>query len=261
MAGIHKVDISWDRRPGGTVARVVYDNARKLNAVNPPALLDLTEAFLGLAREDDLRCVVFSGAGGRAFIGGADINHMTTMKHPEDGRRFLTQIHKLCQAIRDVPVPVICKAEGYTLGAGLEVAVSCDIRIAADTAWFGMPEVKVGLPSVVEAALLPRLIGWGRTSWLLLTAENIDAATADRWGLVEQVVPAAELDAAVERCVTSIVEATPKALRAQKRLMRRWERLSIDEGIQAGIDAMAESVADAEHLERMTAFVNRKRKG
>ena len=192
MAGVHKVDISWDRRPGGTVAHVVYDNARKLNAVNPPALLDLTEAFLGLAREDDLRCVVFSGAGGKAFIGGADINHMTTMKHPEDGRRFLTQIHKLCQAIRDMPVPVICKAEGYTLGAGLEVAVSCDIRIAADTAWFGMPEVKVGLPSVVEAALLPRLIGWGRTSWLLLTAQNIDAATAERWGLVEQVVPAAE---------------------------------------------------------------------
>jgi enoyl-CoA hydratase len=260
MAGVHKVDISWDRRPAGVVANVVFDNARRLNVLNPPALLDLTEAFLGLAREDDLRCVVFSGAGGRAFIGGADINHMTTMKHPEDGRRFLTMIHKLCQAIRDVPVPVICKAEGYTLGAGLEVAVSCDIRIAADTAMFGMPEVKVGVPSVVEAALLPRLIGWGRTSWMLLTAENIDANTADRWGLVEQVVPAAELDAAVERCVSSIVEATPKAMRAQKRLMRRWERLSIDEGIQAGIDAMAQSVADGEHLERMTAFVNRKRK-
>jgi enoyl-CoA hydratase len=260
MAGVHKVDISWDRRPSGVVANVVFDNARRLNVLNPPALLDLTEAFLGLAREDDLRCVVFSGAGGRAFIGGADINHMTTMKHPEDGRRFLTMIHKLCQSIRDVPVPVICKAEGYTLGAGLEVAVSCDIRIAADNAFFGMPEVKVGVPSVVEAALLPRLIGWGRTSWMLLTAENIDAATADRWGLVEQVVPAAQLDAAVERCVASIVEATPKAMRAQKRLMRRWERLSIDEGIQAGIDAMAQSVADGEHLERMTAFVNRKRK-
>jgi enoyl-CoA hydratase len=260
MAGVHKVDISWDRRPSGVVANVVFDNARRLNVLNPPALLDLTEAFLGLAREDDLRCVVFSGAGGRAFIGGADINHMTTMKHPEDGRRFLTMIHKLCQAIRDVPVPVICKAEGYTLGAGLEVAVSCDIRIAADNAFFGMPEVKVGVPSVVEAALLPRLIGWGRTSWMLLTAESIDAATAERWGLVEQVVPAAQLDAAVEHCVASIVEATPKAMRAQKRLMRRWERLSIDEGIQAGIDAMAQSVADGEHLERMTAFVNRKRK-
>ncbi len=256
---VHKVDISWERRASGNVAHVVYDNARKLNSLTPPALLDLTEAFLALAREDDLRCVVFSGAGGKAFIGGADINHMTTMRHPEDGRRFLTQIHKLCQSIRDCPVPVICKMEGYTLGAGLEVAVACDIRIAADNAQFGMPEVKVGLPSVVEAALLPRLIGWGRTSWMLLTAQNIDAPTADRWGLVEQVVPAAELGDAVARCVDHIVESTPKAVRAQKRLMRRWERLSIDESIQAGIDAMAQSVADAEHLERMEAFVNRKK--
>jgi enoyl-CoA hydratase/carnithine racemase len=95
---------------------------------------------------------------------------------------------------------------------------------------------------------------------MLLTAENIDAATADRWGLVEEVVPAAMLDAAVDRCVASIVESAPKAVRAQKRLMRRWERLSIDEAVQAGIDAMAQSVADGEHLERMTAFVNRKRK-
>ena len=258
---VHKIDISRDRHASGTVARVVFDNARRLNVLNPPALLDLTEAFLGLSREDDLRCVVFSGAGGRAFIGGADIKHMTTMRHPEDGRRFLTMIHKLCQSIRDCPVPVICKAEGYTLGAGLEVAVACDMRIAADNARFGMPEVKVGVPSVVEAALLPRLIGWGRTSRMLLTAENIDAATAERWGLVEEVVPAAKLDEAVDRCVASIVESAPKAVRAQKRLMRRWERLSLDEAVQAGIDAMAESVADGEHLPLMTAFVDRKKKG
>jgi len=192
-SGAHKVDITWDRRPAGVVAHLVFDNARRLNVLNPPALLDLTEAFVSLAREDDLRVIVFSGAGGRAFIGGADINHMTTMKHPEDGRRFLTMIHKLCQAIRDVPVPVICKAEA--------------------------------------------------------------------WGLVEEVVPVIELDQAMERCVQAIVDAAPLAVRAQKRLMRRWERLSIDEGIQAGIDAMAESVADGEHLERMTAFVNRKKKG
>ena len=86
-------------------------------------------------------------------------------------------------------MPVICRLEGYTLGAGLEVAAACDMRIAADNAIFGMPEVKVGVPSVVEAALLPRLIGWGRTSRLLLTAETIDAAKAEAWGLVEEVVP------------------------------------------------------------------------
>ena len=212
----HKVDISWDRRPAGVVVHVVFDNARRLNVLNPPALLDLTEAFVSLAREDDVRVVVFSGAGGKAFIGGADINHMVTMKSSEDGRAFITLIHKLCQAIRDCPVPVICRAEGYTLGAGLEVAAACDMRIAADN--------------------------------------------AEAWGLVEEVVPAARLDEAVERCVNAIVEATPLSVRAQKRLMRRWERLSLDEAVQAGIDALAQSVADGEHIERMGAFINRKRK-
>jgi enoyl-CoA hydratase len=258
-AGAHKVDISWDRRPAGVVAHLVFDNARRLNVLNPPALLDLTEAFQSLAREDDLRVIVFSGAGGRAFIGGADIDHMVGMKTSEDGRAFITLIHKLCQSIRDCPVPVICRLEGYTLGAGLEVAAACDLRIAADNAHFGMPEVKVGIPSVVEAALLPRLIGWGRTSRLLLTAETIDAAKAEAWGLVEEVVPLAKLDEAVERCVGAIVEATPLAVRAQKRLMRRWERLSLDEAVQAGIDALAQSVSDGEHIERMGAFINRKR--
>ncbi|MFI4998517.1 MAG: enoyl-CoA hydratase [Reyranellales bacterium] len=258
-AAAHKVDIVWERRPAGVVVHVVFDNARRLNVLNPPALTDLTEAFQSLSREDDVRVVVFSGAGGKAFIGGADINHMATMRHAEDGRAFITRIHKLCQAIRDCPVPVICRMEGFTLGAGLEVAAACDMRIAADSAHFGMPEVKVGIPSVVEAALLPRLIGWGRTSRMLLTAETIDAAKAEAWGFVEEVVPVAKLDEAIGRCVDAIVEATPLAVRSQKRLMRRWERLSIDEAVQAGIDAFAQSVSDGEHLERMTAFVNRKR--
>ena len=158
-------------------------------------------------------------------------------------------------------MPVICRLEGYTLGAGLEVAAACDMRIAADNAFFGMPEVKVGVPSVVEAALLPRLIGWGRTSRLLLTAENIDAAKAEalgpgRGGRAARPSSTRRSSAASH----AIVEATPLAVRAQKRLMRRWERLSLDEAVQAGIDAFAQSVTDGEHIERMGAFINRKKK-
>ncbi len=258
-ASTHKVEIRRERRSQGVVAHVVFDNARRLNVLNPPALHELTQAFHALAGEDELRVVVLSGAGGRAFIGGADINHMAAMRQSEDGRAFITLIHNLCQSIRDCPVPVICRLEGYTLGAGLEVAAACDMRIATDDAHFGMPEVKVGVPSVVEAALLPRLIGWGRTSWMLLTAENIGAAKAEAWGLVEEVVPAAKIAEAVERCVQSIIEGTPLAVRAQKRLMRRWERLSLDEAVQAGIDAFAQSVSDGEHIAPMTAFTNRKK--
>lgn len=251
-----RIEVKRDARG---VAYVTYDYARRLNVLGPAALVELAETFHALAKDADLRCVVFAGAGGRAFVGGADINHMSRMRTGEEGRAFITLIHKLCQSIRDCPVPVICRMEGYTLGAGLEVAAACDIRIASDSAHFGMPEVKVGIPSVVEAALLPRLIGWGRTNWMLLTAETIDADTADRWGLVEQIVPTARLDEAIERGVTSIIEGTPLAVRAQKRLMRRWERLSVDEAIQAGIDSFAQSVAEGEHIEPMAAFVNRKK--
>ena len=256
----HKIEVRREKRDAGVVAHLVFDNARRLNVLNPAALHDLTATFHALSAEEDLRVVVFSGAGGRAFIGGADINHMAGMRTSEDGRAFITMVHKLCQSIRDCPVPVICRLEGYTLGAGLEVAAACDLRIATDTAHFGMPEVKVGVPSVVEAALLPRLIGWGRTSWMLLTAENIDSRKAEAWGMVEEVVETAKIDVAVERCVHSIVDATPLAVRAQKRLMRRWERLPLDEAVQAGIDSFAQSVAEGEHIERMGAFVNRKRK-
>src|SRR5260370_8730025 len=96
----HKVDISWDRRPAGAVVHVVYDNARRLNVLNPPALLDLTEAFLSLAREDDVRVVVFSGAGGKPFIGGADLNHIVTMKSSHTGRPFSPPLHHLPQHTR-----------------------------------------------------------------------------------------------------------------------------------------------------------------
>ena len=116
---------------------VVFDNARRLNVAQPAGAARSHRGVpRAVAREDDLRVVVFSGAGGRAFIGGADINHMAAMRTSEDGRAFITLVHKLCQSIRDCPVPVICRIEGYTLGAGLEVAAACDMRIAADNAAF-----------------------------------------------------------------------------------------------------------------------------
>jgi enoyl-CoA hydratase/carnithine racemase len=259
MVAEHRVEVVRETRAGGVVAHVVYDNARRLNVVNPPALADLVRAFEEISRDEDVRVVVFSGVGGKAFIGGADIKHMAGLKTPDEGRTFITSIHKLCQAIRDCPVPVIARLEGYTLGAGLEVAAACDVRIATESAAFGMPEVRVGVPSVIEAALLPRLIGWGRTSWLLLTAENIGARKAEAWGFVEQVAKTSEIGAAVDRCVQSILDGTPKAVRAQKALMRRWEELPLAGAIQAGIDSFARSVTTGEHTEKMTAFINRKR--
>ncbi len=128
----------------------------------------------------------------------------------------------------------------------MEVMAACDMHLASDNAVFGMPEVKIGLPSVVEAALLPQLIGWGRTKLLLYTAMNIDARRALEWGLVEQVTPVAELDAVLEAWVGAIVESGPRAIRLQKELIREWEAMPVSDAIQAGIRSMVRAAGTDE---------------
>jgi len=132
------------------------------------------------------------------------------------------------------------------------------MRVATDTSRFGMPEVRVGLPSVVEAALLPGLIGWGRTRRLLLTGETIDAATALTWGLLEEVVPPDQLDAAVERLVEAILLSGPQAVRLQKSLIQDWEALAVEAAIQHGVDTFVDAWATDEPKRLLGAFLNRK---
>jgi enoyl-CoA hydratase len=226
---------------GRGVATITIDREAKLNALDSSTLGALADAAASAGREPGLRAVVLRGAGMRAFIGGADIVEMSDLSGPEAARAFITRVHHACDALRRVPVPVIACIQGYVLGAGLEVAASCDLRIASETSMFGMPEVRIGLPSVVEAALLPALIGWGRTRWLLLTGETIDASVALAWGLVEEVAPEAELGHVLERLLTSILASGPQAIRLQKRLIGTWEELPLREAVRRGIDVFAET--------------------
>jgi len=226
---------------GRGVATIVIDREAKLNALDSPTLEALADAAASIERESALRAVVLRGAGARAFAGGADIVEMSALSGPKAARAFITRVHWACDALRRVPVPVIARVQGYVLGAGLEIAASCDLRIASETAMFGMPEVRIGLPSVIEAALLPRLIGWGRTRRLLLTGETISASLALAWGLVEEVVPESEMDNATERLLASILASGPRAVRLQKRLISEWEDVSLHEAVQRGIDIFEES--------------------
>ncbi|KAF2769443.1 ClpP/crotonase [Teratosphaeria nubilosa] len=253
--------------PGNHVATITLSNPGKLNIVNSTILAQLKSACLELAQDDKLRAVTLAGGPtvpGKqpSFIAGADITEMYRLSSSAEARAFILKIHEACQALRALPVPVIAAVHGFSLGAGLEIMAACDLRIATKTSVFGMPEVKVGIPSVVEAALLPSLVGMGRTRRLLYLAENIDAATAERWGLVEGVVGGeGELDAAVQSWVQRLVEMGPRAIRSQKTLMQKWEGVSVDEGVEAGVDAFAEAFADGgvEPKEFMGRFVNRKR--
>jgi enoyl-CoA hydratase len=253
------VHVKTERTNGAGIAVVTVDDQRRLNCLSTPLIVSLAEAFARLGEDKALRAVVLTGAGDRAFIGGADLNELGALC-ADSARLFITHLHQACEAIRLCPVPVIGRINGFCLGAGLEVAASCDFRAAAEGAQFGMPEVQMGLPSVIEAALLPGLIGWGRTREMLLTGAMYSATEALAMGLVQKTVPAADLDAAVERWVAAICRATPEAIRSQKALINRWERVSIDEGIYAGIDALSEAYRTGEPQTAIRAFFASKRR-
>ena len=253
-----RVDVRLEARAGGSIAYVTVDNRAKLNTLDSALMGEFIAVIDGLMARDDLRALVLSGAGDKAFIGGASITEMAALD-PAGAREFITLVHRTCDALRKLPVPVIARIDGYALGAGLEVAVSCDLRVATRRAKFGMPETKVGIPSVVEAALIPTLIGYGRARELLMLGEIIDADTALRWGLVERVVEPAALDAEIEKVVAALLTAGAQAVRSQKALMQQWEKLPTDAAIQAGIDAFVRAYATDEPRRLMNAFLNRRR--
>ncbi len=253
------VTVRSEQRARGRVAFVAIDNQEKLNSLSSEVMAQFTGVFEELATEADLRAVVLTGAGDKAFIGGANIDEMAELLGSDAARTFILKVHGCCQAIRDTPVPVIAAINGWCLGAGLEVAASCDMRLCVDDAQFGMPEVKLGLPSVVEAALLPSLIGWGRTRRILMTGETFGAADALAWGFVEEIHPHGLLSSAVSFLLDKLLEAEPQAVRIQKKLIQAWEELPASQAIAAGVDAFEDAWTTDEPTKAMTRFLAERR--
>ena len=234
-----------DRSEGGYLARLTIDNAAKLNSLNRALMVEIVDAVKSLEADPDLRLVVVTGAGERAFVGGADITELAALD-PDTARDFITLVHRCCDGFRRLAVPVIARIDGYALGGGLELAAACDLRVASERAVFGMPEVRVGIPSVIEAALLPKLIGHGRARRLLLTGVTIDAAEALAWALVDAVAAPDRLDAVVERFAAAILAGGPQAIRLQKKLILDWEELPTGAAIARGIEIFTEAYATDE---------------
>lgn len=240
------------------IATLTIRDAGSLNILGTPVIDDLRAAVAALAARDDVRVLVVAGAGEKGFIGGADIKEMVQLQRTS-GEAFISGLRALCDALRLFPAPVIARMPGWCLGGGLELALACDLRIAADNGHFGMPEVRVGIPSVIHAALLPRLVGQSRANWMLLTGEVIDAAEALSWGLVNRVVPLGELDAEVGRVAGILAECGPVAMRQQKRLLREWEDEPLETSIGNSVAEFGSAFETGEPQHHMQTFLNRKR--
>lgn len=240
------------------IATLTICNAGPLNIMNSAVINGVREGLEQLGKDRNIHVLIVRGSGEKSMIGGADIKEMATLDQAS-AEKFITGLRDLCEAVRQFPAPVIARLRGWCLGGGLEFAAACDLRIASPDAKFAMPEVKVGIPSVIHAALLPRLIGWGRARWLILTAATVDAPTALNWGLVDQVAPEADLDSAIETVAKAVAECGPEAMRNQKALLRQWEELPLTESVNLSIGVFGKSFLTGEPQRHMQAFLDKRK--
>jgi len=249
--------IQYEDRPQGRIAKVIFNNPAQQNSVGLAGKRRFIEVMQILRRNESLRAVIITGAGDKSFIGGTNITEMAGFGL-EDAETSAIDMHRMADSVRTFPIPVIARINGYCFGSGMEIAGCADLRVAAEHAQFCMPEVRYGVPAGMEAAILPRLIGWGKTRELVLTGDRINAAEAFRIGYLQRVVPYDQLDAAVEGWLDSILACGPNALRLQKKNLLNWEQMSLTDAARAGIQMFVDAYRCDEPRRMMTAFINRK---
>ena len=242
----------------GAVAVLTIDRPKALNALNPEVLADLKAAFEGLD-QNTVRCVVLTGAGDKSFVAGADIGSMSTMTRAE-GEAFGKLGNDIFLMIESFPLPVIAAVNGFALGGGCELAMSCDIRICSDNAMFGQPEVGLGItPGFGGTQRLPRLVGMGMAKQLLYTARNIDAAEALRIGLVNAVVPQAELMDTALKMANNVAKNAPIAVRACKQAVNEGMQVSIDKAVEIEEKLFGGCFETHDQVEGMACFLSREK--
>ena len=241
------------------IRRITVNRPDKLNALNAATLDALQAAFDAAATDDAVRVVVLTGAGPKAFVAGADIAEMADLR-PTEGRDFSLRGQRLMRSIETLPKPVVAMVNGFALGGGLELAMGCHLRIAADTAKVGQPEIGLGLiPGFGGSQRLLRLAGRAATLELCLLGAPVTAERALQLGIVNRVVPAAELEAETLKVATQLAASAPLALRATLDVVNIGGECGIEEGLQYETAQFCLMFATDDMREGTRAFMERRK--
>ena len=241
----------------GRVAILTVNRPDKLNALNQQVRDETLEALAAIEKDDSIGVVVITGAGEKSFIAGADIGEFAG-RTPFDQREAMAS-PRVFDIMANFPKPVIAMINGFCLGGGCELAMSCDMRIASDKARFGQPEIKLGLiPGGGGTQRLSRLVGVGQAMRLILSGDMIDAAEAGRIGLVEIVVPADELRAKTLELAGRIAGMSPLTLKVAKEAVRASQKMSVEEGVAYERDLFCLCFSSKDKEEGVKAFLEKR---
>ncbi len=240
------------------IAYVTVNRPDKLNALNMATMEELRAAFHSLKQDRDVRVVIFTGAGEKAFIAGADINELAK-NNPVEAKEYTHRGQNVLNLIENLGKPVIACINGYALGGGCEIAMACTMRLASDNAKLGQPEVKLGIiPGYGGTQRLPRLVGKGLAMQLVLAGEQITAQEAHRIGLVNEVVPQAELIPRAEAIAKKIIANAPLAVQYAMEAVNEGMEMTLAEGLFLEATLFAVCCATEDRKEGTTAFLEKR---
>ena len=243
----------------GLYAVATINRPKALNALNSEVLSDLDELVQTVSADADIRALVITGSGEKAFVAGADIGEMSTLT-PEEGEAFGKHGNDVFRKLETLPIPTIAAVNGFALGGGCELSMSCDIRICADTAVFGQPEAGLGItPGFGGTQRLARLLGPGMAKQLIYTAKNIKADEAYRIGLVNAVYPLDELMPAAEKMAETIAKNAPIAVRACKKAINEGLEVEMDDAVVIEEKLFGSCFKTADQIEGMSAFLEKRK--
>jgi enoyl-CoA hydratase/carnithine racemase len=242
----------------GSVATITLDRPEARNALDRPLLRALGSALRDLDARPGLRAVVLTGAGDRAFCAGADLRERATMSD-EETRGFLALLGEAVALLEGLPVPVVAALNGATLGGGLELALGCDLRVASEEAVLGLPEVGVGIiPGAGGTQRLPRLVGLARAKEMVLTGRKLTAGVAESWGLVNRVVPAAQVLGAAHALAQEVADKAPLAVAAAKRALDGGWGRPLPEGLAWESACYGSLLGTRDRREGLEAFAQKR---
>ena len=242
----------------GMIAVITISREKALNALNSQVLDEIEKAFDSVDT-NKIRCLILTGAGDKSFVAGADISQMSTASKAE-GEAFGKKGNDVFRKIETFPIPVIAAINGFALGGGCEIAMSCDIRICSDNAVFGQPEVGLGItPGFGGTQRLPRIVGIGMAKQMIYSGKNIKADEALRIGLVNAVYPQAELMAAAEKLASAIASAAPIAVRNSKKAINDGLQVDMDKAIAIEEKLFGDCFETEDQKEGMKAFLEKRK--
>lgn len=241
----------------GSTAILSLEGRTDLNLMGLELFQSLIDSLDEVAADANVTTVVLRGAGERAFSAGVDLREMRDLT-PQTAEEFIRTLHRAIRKVLTLPMPVIAAITGPCLGGALELVLACDIRIASEDAIFGLPEVLVGLPSVIEASLLPKTIGLGRARRLIMTGDSVTSQEALDMGLVDRVVSKEAVDQAALEATEKFRNISPKVMASQKDIMVKWLEMGDEQAAEYSIKAFALGFTTGHPQEAMTAFLEKR---